>query len=296
MKNKNIIILLCCVALFGCTKKDPITVESYSVEKAENKSNFDEDFYKRVNYYFSLYRSDIANTLDNYRIFNFFEYQSTYKQEKIKTLKVYEINELNKNYYLMDSFIYKNGCVIEREGNNTPKIFIAYDNEKRQVNTSSESGKNTKCEYINDLTNNTYIRIDSNGNKIIIKKTDYGYELQDYKSYETIFCKYYYCKNNLEKCEIIYETSKYTYEYKYLENHIVARETSEKYSQIEYDYEEINFLDNNTIEIIQHADSNNPERRIVLSEFDQYDNWCLAEEFRDGKFYAKYKRVFEYIE
>ena len=58
MKNKNIIILLCCVALFGCTKNGPITVESYSVEKTENKSNFDEDFYKRVNYYFSLYRSD----------------------------------------------------------------------------------------------------------------------------------------------------------------------------------------------------------------------------------------------
>ena len=100
----------------------------------------------------------------------------------------------------------------------------------------------------------------------------------------------------MEKCEIIYETSKYTYEYKYLENHIVARETFEKYSQIEYDYEEVNFLDNNIIEIIQHADSNNPERRIVLSDFDQYDNWCLAEEYQDGKFYAKYKRVFEYIE
>ena len=67
------------------------------------------------------------------------------------------------------------------------------------------------------------------------------------------------------------------------------------YPENTYDYEEVKFL-NNTIEIIQYADSNNSEKRIVLSEFDQYDNWCLAEEYRDGKFYAKYKRVFEYIE
>ena len=40
----------------------------------------------------------------------------------------------------------------------------------------------------------------------------------------------------------------------------------------------------------------NSERKILLSEFDQNNNWCLAEEYRDGKFYAKCKRVFEYIE
>ena len=70
----------------------------------------------------------------------------------------------------------------------------------------------------------------------------------------------------------------------------------EMQNNIKYRFEEIYFCEDGKIEILYHKDDINSERKILLSEFDQYNNWCLAEEYRDGKFYAKYKRVFEYIE
>ena len=298
MKIQTAIILIFCVILSSCTKKEIID-EIQVIEIPEAKSSFDEEFYQRVNHYFSLYVPTAYDTIDSYRVYGLFQLDSTFNRDKIKKLDIYETNELNKDLFVSQSFKYENGCVVERKyyTNSYPMIYF-YDNEKRKIKVSVMSEDNALYEYFCDYENNTYTRIEDNKDKVIIKKTGYGYELRNEKKHDNSIYKYFYMGKTLEKVEIYKDSlvlPQYIYNYKYLENRIVIQEMTRGYPENTYDYEEVKFLDN-TIEIIQHADSNNSERRIVLSEFDQYDNWCLAEEYRDGKFYAKYKRVFEYIE
>ena len=297
MKIQTAIILIFCVILSSCTKKEIID-ESQTTEIPEVQSNFDEGFYQRVNHYFSLEHVSKFYTIDNFPVIRFFSKKNVYNQDKIQELKIYIINELNEAFFLSEKFKYEEGCIIERWYNRSSySDFFEYDNEKRTIKIIT-NGKSLSYKYICDFENNVYICIDDRNDKVIIKKTSYGYELQNEKTHDNSIFKYYYTDKILDKVEV-YENSsnsaKYIYNYKYLENRIIIQEVTRDYPENTYDYEEVKFL-NNTIEIIQYADSNNSERRIVLSEFDQYDNWCLAEEYRDGKFYAKYKRVFEYIE
>ena len=297
MKIQTAIILIFCVILSSCTKKEIID-EIQVIEVPEAKSSFDEEFYQRVNHYFSLEHVSKFYTIDNFPVIRFFSKKNVCNQDKIQELKIYIINELNEAFFLSEKFKYEEGCIIERWYNRSSySDFFEYDNEKRTIKIIT-NGKSLSYKYICDFENNVYICIDDRNDKVIIKKTSYGYELQNEKTHDNSIFKYYYTDKILDKVEV-YENSsnsaKYIYNYKYLENRIIIQEVTRDYPENTYDYEEVKFL-NNTIEIIQYADSNNSERRIVLSEFDQYDNWCLAEEYRDGKFYAKYKRVFEYIE
>ena len=174
--------------------------------------------------------------------------------------------------------------------------YITYDSEKRIKLIETENGKKTEYKYLCDYENNTYSRIDNNDNKKIIRKLDNGYEIIEVIKDKSIIYKYYYDDKNLIKTERISDISKYTYEYEYLENKIIQKEIYENKDIKNSDYSEINFLGNNKIEIIYHKDAINPERKIILSEFDDYNNWCLAEEYEDSKIYAKYKRVFDYVE
>ena len=297
MKIQTAIILIFCVILSSCTKKEIID-EIQVIEIPEAKSSFDEEFYQRVNHYFSLEHVSKFYTIDNFPVIRFFSKKNVCNQDKIQELKIYIINELNEAFFLSEKFKYEEGCIIERWYNRSSySDFFEYDNEKRTIKIIT-NGKSLSYKYICDFENNVYICIDDRNDKVIIKKTSYGYELQNEKTHDNSIFKYYYTDKILDKVEVYEDSSnsaKYIYNYKYLENRIVIQEMTRGYPENTYDYEEVKFLDN-TIEIIQHADSNNSERRIVLSEFDQYDNWCLAEEYRDGKFYAKYKRVFEYIE
>ena len=297
MKIQTAIILIFCVILSSCTKKEIID-EIQVIEVPEAKSSFDEEFYQRVNHYFSLEHVSKFYTIDNFPVIRFFSKKNVCNQDKIQELKIYIINELNEAFFLSEKFKYEEGCIIERWYNRSSySDFFEYDNEKRTIKIIT-NGKSLSYKYICDFENNVYICIDDRNDKVIIKKTSYGYELQNEKTHDNSIFKYYYTDKILDKVEV-YENSsnsaKYIYNYKHLENRIIIQEVTRDYPENTYDYEEVKFL-NNTIEIIQYADSNNSERRIVLSEFDQYDNWCLAEEYRDGKFYAKYKRVFEYIE
>ena len=298
MKIQTAIILVFCVILSSCTKKEIID-ESQTTEIPEVQSNFDEGFYQRVNHYFSLYAPTAYDTIDSYRVYGLFQLDTCLNRDIIKKLDIYETNELNKNLFISRSFKYENGCVSERKyyRNSYPLIYF-YDNEKRKIRVSVMSEDNALYEYFCDYENNTYTRITDNKDTITIKKTGYGYELRNEKKHDNSIYKYFYTGKTLEKVEVYKDAStlpQYVYNYKYLENQIVIQEMTRGYPENTYDYEEIKFLDS-TIEIIQHADSNNPERRILLSEFDQHDNWCLAEEYQDGKFYTKYKRVFEYVE
>ena len=297
MKIQTCVILIFCVIFGSCTKKEIID-ETQVIEIPEAKSNFDEEFYRRVNHYFSLEHVSKFYTIDNFPVIRFFSKKNVYNQDKIQELKIYIINELNEEFFLSEKFKYEEGCIIERWYNRSSySDFFEYDNEKRNIKIIT-NGKSLSYKYICDFENNVYICIDDRNDKVIIKKTSYGYELQNEKTHDNSIFKYYYTDKILDKVEVYENTSKsakYIYNYKYLENRIVIQEMTRGYPENTYDYEEVKFLDN-TIEIIQHADRNNPERRIVLSEFDQYDNWCLAEEYQDGKFYAKYKRIFEYIE
>lgn len=300
MKIQTAAILVFCVIFSSCTKKE-ITDEPQATEIPEVESSFDEGFFERVNHFFSLSRSGGDFTLDNQKIYNFFNVYEVKNSNKIHECWVYEKNNLNKNFFLKYTFKFNGGYLMEQKGNRASiSDILNYDSLGRLISITSGNGDSTRFEYESDYENNIYVRTSYSNNvqtnKEIITKTDTGYMLEDIVGEAKTDYKYHYLEEHLSKVEIIYDISKYMYEYRYLENRIVARKTFEKYPDIRYEYEEINFQSNDTIEIIQHADSNNPERRIVLSEFDQYDNWCLAEEYQDGKFYAKYKRVFEYVE
>lgn len=300
MKIQTYVILIFCVIFSSCTKK-AIIDETRAMEISEVKSNFDEGFFEKVNHFFSLSRSGGYFTLDNKRIYNFFNVYEVKNSNKIHECWVYEKNNLNKNFFLKYTFKFSGGYLTEQKGNRASiSDILNYDSLGRLISITSGNGDSTRFEYESDYENNIYVRTSYSNNvqtnKEIITKTDTGYMLEDIVGEVKTDYKYHYLEEHLSKVEIIYDISKYMYEYRYLENRIVARKTFEKYPDIRYEYEEINFQSNDTIEIIQHADSNNPERRILLSEFDQHDNWCLAEEYQDGKFYAKYKRVFEYVE
>ena len=300
MKTQTAVILLLCVILSNCTKKETMN-ESHAMEIPEVESSFDEVFFEKVNHFFSLSRSGGYFTLDNQRIYNFFNVYEVKNSNKIHGCWIYEKNNLNKNFFLKYTFKFNRGYLIEQKGNRASiSDILNYDSLGRLISITSGNEDSTRFEYESDYENNIYVRTSYSNNvqtnKEIITKTDTGYMLEDIVGEFKTDYKYHYLGEHLSKVEIISDISKYMYEYRYLENRIVARKTFEKYPDTKYEYEEIHFQSNDTIEIIQHADSNNPERRIVLSEFDQYDNWCLAEEYQDGKFYAKYKRIFEYIE
>ena len=297
MKKKILVILIVCLIFASCNKKE-IAEETQIIEKPEVTSRFDEDFYKRVNHYFSLEYASEFYTIDNFRLFHVFSQKNVYNPNNIKELNIYIINELNDDYFLSENLKYEEGCVFERSYyTSSYSTFFEYDDEKRKIKIST-NGKTLSYQYICDYENNTYTSIDDRNDKVIIKKTSNGYELQNKKTYDDSIYKYYYTDKILDKVEVFGNSQTlpdFVYNYQYLENRIVIQQIRINYPENIYDYEEINFLDN-TIEIIEHADSKNSERRIILSEFDQNNNWCLAEEYRDGKFYAKYKRVFVYKE
>jgi len=294
MKKKILIILLFCVIFVSCEKKSEIQ----TIEIPEVKSNFDEEFYKRVNHYFGLEYANEYCTIDNFRLFHVFSQRNVNNPNKIQELNIYIINGSNEDYFLSENLKYEEGCVVERSYyTSSYSSFFEYDDEKRNIKITT-NGKSSSYQYICDFENNTYTCIDDRNDKVIIKKSSYGYELQNKQTYDDSIYKYYYTDKTLDKVEVYDDSPNlpdFIYNYRYLENRIIIQLIRRNYPENIYDYEEIKFLDN-TIEIIEHADSKNPETRIILSEFDQYNNWCLAEEYRDGKFYAKYKREFEYIE
>ena len=297
MKLKTIFILIIlCILCSSCTKKE--TIVPQIAEELHKEIQFDEEFYKRVNRYFALEYANEYSTIDNFRIFYVFSQNNVHNPNKIQELNIYIINELNEDYFLSENLKYEESCVVERSYyTSSYSSFFEYDGEKRNIKITN-NGKTSSYQYICDFENNTYTRIDDSNDKVIIKKTSYGYELQNKKMYDDSIYKYYYTDKTLDMVEVYGDSPNlpdFIYNYRYLENRIVIQFIRRSYPEYIYDYEEIKFLDN-TIEIIEHADSRNPETRIILSEFDQYNNWCLAEEYRDGKFYAKYKRVFEYIE
>ena len=291
MKIQTAIILIFCVILSGCTKKEIID-EIQVIEIPEAKSSFDEEFYHKVNRYFSMNRG--AYTLNDDPYYVFFQPYRVENDDKVMSLKIYMIDNYNSDYYLEYSCIYKDSLVIKEKY--VTNNYINYDKNRRIISIQSENGKSTEYEYLCDYEENTYIRKDDKGYKIIIKKMDNGYELTEIFNSDPTVYRYYYDNEKLIKRERISDISKYTYEYRYLDNRIVQREMFEMQNNIKYRFEEIYFCEDGKIEILYHKDDINSERKILLSEFDQYNNWCLAEEYRDGKFYAKYKRVFEYIE
>ena len=291
MKIKTLIILVFCVILSSCTKKEIID-EIQVIEIPEAKSSFDEEFYHKVNRYFSMNRG--AYTLNDDPYYVFFQPYRVENDDKVMSLKIYMIDNYNSDYYLEYSCIYKDSLVIKEKY--VTNNYINYDKNRRIISIQSENGKSTEYEYLCDYEENTYIRKDDKGYKIIIKKMDNGYELTEIFNSDPTVYRYYYDNEKLIKRERISDISKYTYEYRYLDNRIVQREMFEMQNNIKYSFEEIYFCEDGKIEILYHKDDINSERKILLSEFDQYNNWCLAEEYRDGKFYAKYKRVFEYIE
>lgn len=291
MKIKTLIILVFCVILSSCTKKEIID-EIQVIEIPEVKSSFDEEFYHKVNRYFSMNRG--AYTLNDDPYYVFFQPYRVENDDKVMSLKIYMIDNYNSDYYLEYSCIYKDSLVIKEKY--VTNNYINYDKNRRIISIQSENGKSTEYEYLCDYEDNTYIRKDDKGYKIIIKKMDNGYELTEIFNSDPTVYRYYYDNEKLIKRERISDISKYTYEYRYLDNRIVQREMFEMQNNIKYRFEEIYFCEDGKIEILYHKDDINSERKILLSEFDQYNNWCLAEEYRDGKFYAKYKRVFEYIE
>ena len=291
MKIKTLIILVFCVILSSCTKKEIID-EIQVIEIPEVKSSFDEEFYHKVNRYFSMNRG--AYTLNDDPYYVFFQPYRVENDDKVMSLKIYMIDNYNSDYYLEYSCIYKDSLVIKEKY--VTNNYINYDKNRRIISIQSENGKSTEYEYLCDYEDNTYIRKDDKGYKIIIKKMDNGYELTEIFNSDPTVYRYYYDNEKLIKRERISDISKYTYEYRYLDNRIVQREMFEMQNNIKYRFEEIYFCEDGKIEILYHKDDINSERKILLSEFDQYNNWCLAEEYRDGKFYAKYKREFEYIE
>ena len=76
MKIQTAIILIFCVILSSCTKKEIID-ESQTTEIPEVQSNFDEGFYQRVNHYFSLEHVSKFYTIDNFPVIRFFSKKST---------------------------------------------------------------------------------------------------------------------------------------------------------------------------------------------------------------------------
>ena len=291
MKLKTIFILIIlCILCSSCTKKE--TIVQKIDEELHKESQFDEEFYHKVNRYFSMNRG--AYTLNDDPYYVFFQPYRVENDDKVMSLKIYMIDNYNSDYYLEYSCIYKDSLVIKEKY--VTNNYINYDKNRRIISIQSENGKSTEYEYLCDYEENTYIRKDDKGYKIIIKKMDNGYELTEIFNSDPTVYRYYYDNEKLIKRERISDISKYTYEYRYLDNRIVQREMFEMQNNIKYRFEEIYFCKDGKIEILYHKDDINSERKILLSEFDQYNNWCLAEEYRDGKFYAKYKRVFEYIE
>ena len=182
MKIQTAIILIFCVILSSCTKKEIID-ESQTTEIPEVQSNFDEGFYQRVNHYFSLEHVSKFYTIDNFPVIRFFSKKNVYNQDKIQELKIYIINELNEAFFLSEKFKYEEGCIIERWYNRSSySDFFEYDNEKRTIKIIT-NGKSLSYKYICDFENNVYICIDDRNDKVIIKKTSYGYELQNEKTH-----------------------------------------------------------------------------------------------------------------